>query len=300
MKKIALYSVLLLAIACKKQDVSLTVSQKKAEACDFLKGDYNTVTRGDLADVSNLAARVRDTDKDGIADSRDNCPKTYNPDQKDSNKNGIGDACDTNTTTNNNTTVISTSWVVFLDFDGQTVNSPYWNSGIPFYCTPSGFSSVEIQNIITEVKNDFSPFQNIVITTDSAVYFSVTAAKRQRVIITENNAWYPNAGGVAYAESLGWGLEVPAFVFSKALGYNQKYNWEATSHETGHTLGLYHQTLYDANCNFLKEYNPGGNGEAPIMGVSYNQPVGKWWIGTSVYGCSTTQNDAQIIANKVK
>ncbi len=300
MKKIALYSVLLLAIACKKQDVSLTVSQKKAEACDFLKGDYNTVTRGDLADVSNLAARVRDTDKDGIADSRDNCPKTYNPDQKDSNKNGIGDACDTNTTTNNNTTVISTSWVVFLDFDGQTVKSPYWNSGIPFYCTPSGFSSVEIQNIITEVKNDFSPFQNIVITTDSAVYFSVTAAKRQRVIITENNAWYPNAGGVAYAESLGWGLEVPAFVFSKALGYNQKYNWEATSHETGHTLGLYHQTLYDANCNFLKEYNPGGNGEAPIMGVSYNQPVGKWWIGTSVYGCSTTQNDAQIIANKVK
>jgi hypothetical protein len=300
MKKIALYSVLLLALACKKQDVSLTVSQNKPEACDFLKGDYNTVTRGDLADVSNLAARLRDTDKDGIADNRDNCPKTYNPDQKDSNNNGIGDACETQTTTTNTSTVSTTSWVVFLDFDGQSVNTPYWNNGTPFYCTPSGFSSVEIQNIITEVKNDYSQFKNIIITTDSAVYFSVTAAKRQRVIITENNAWYPGAGGVAYAESLGWGLEVPAFVFSKALGYNQKYNWEATSHETGHTLGLYHQTLYDANCNFLKEYNPGGNGEAPIMGVSYYQAVGKWWIGTSVYGCSTTQNDALIIANKVK
>lgn len=300
MKKIALYSVLLLALACKKQEASLTGLQKKSEACDFLKGDYNTVTRGDLADVTNVAARLRDTDKDGVADNVDNCPKAYNPDQKDSNKNGIGDACDTTNSTNTTTTLTSTSRVVFLDFDGQTVNTPYWNSGIPFYCTPSGFSSVEIQNIITEVKNDFSPFKNIVITTDSAVYFSVSATKRQRVIITENNAWYPGAGGVAYAESFGWGLEVPAFVFSKALGYNQKYNWEATSHETGHTIGLYHQTVYDANCNLLKEYNPGGNGEAPIMGVSYYQPVGKWWIGTSIYGCVTTQNDALIIANKVK
>lgn len=33
-------------------------------------------------------------DCDGIRSSEDNCPFTYNPDQKDSDKNGIGDACD--------------------------------------------------------------------------------------------------------------------------------------------------------------------------------------------------------------
>ena len=34
-----------------------------------------------------------DRDKDGIPDFRDNCPDVYNPDQKDIDENGIGDAC---------------------------------------------------------------------------------------------------------------------------------------------------------------------------------------------------------------
>jgi hypothetical protein len=36
-----------------------------------------------------------DRDHDGIPDYRDNCPDVYNPDQADSDHNGIGDACDT-------------------------------------------------------------------------------------------------------------------------------------------------------------------------------------------------------------
>lgn len=37
---------------------------------------------------------VLDPDSDGIPSSLDNCPNTYNPDQKDSDGDGIGDACD--------------------------------------------------------------------------------------------------------------------------------------------------------------------------------------------------------------
>jgi hypothetical protein len=35
-----------------------------------------------------------DQDHDGIPDFRDNCPAVYNPDQKDSDSNGMGDLCD--------------------------------------------------------------------------------------------------------------------------------------------------------------------------------------------------------------
>lgn len=43
---------------------------------------------------------INDKDNDGIVDSKDNCPSTSNPDQKDTDGDGVGDACDTNTATN--------------------------------------------------------------------------------------------------------------------------------------------------------------------------------------------------------
>ena len=44
--------------------------------------------------VSNCRINTDDFDADGINDDDDNCPFTPNPDQADSNGNGIGDACD--------------------------------------------------------------------------------------------------------------------------------------------------------------------------------------------------------------
>jgi hypothetical protein len=44
--------------------------------------------------TATLYYEVLDTDGDGIPDHLDNCPYAYNPDQADSNSNGIGDACD--------------------------------------------------------------------------------------------------------------------------------------------------------------------------------------------------------------
>lgn len=35
-----------------------------------------------------------DDDNDGVLDVDDNCPTTYNPDQADSDSDGIGDACE--------------------------------------------------------------------------------------------------------------------------------------------------------------------------------------------------------------
>lgn len=44
--------------------------------------------------MSNPAYIPKDTDGDGIPDIWDNCPTVYNPDQKDIDRNGVGDVCD--------------------------------------------------------------------------------------------------------------------------------------------------------------------------------------------------------------
>ena len=50
-----------------------------------IRMDYN---------IDIVELNLTDVDKDGILDDVDNCPKSYNPDQLDADKDGIGDVCD--------------------------------------------------------------------------------------------------------------------------------------------------------------------------------------------------------------
>ncbi len=75
----------------------------KVRACD----DKGECTEGPVWLFRTMAV---DTDLDGIPDEDDNCPQTANPDQADSNGNGIGDACE------------STPEVCDLDQDGDIDN----------------------------------------------------------------------------------------------------------------------------------------------------------------------------------
>lgn len=191
---------------------------------------------------------------------------------------------------------------VFLDFDGQSVVSTIWNGGNPVICTPSGMSDAQIAEIFNRVSEDFRPF-NINITTDSTVFLAAPLTKRIRIIVTTTSAWYPGVGGVAFVGSFTWGDDTPAFVFTDRLGpFNPKIVAESCSHESGHTVGLSHQSKYDANCTLMATYNDGiGSGEigwAPIMGNSYYKNHTGWSNGPTPSGCNSFQDNLTIISAK--
>ena len=195
----------------------------------------------------------------------------------------------------------SASAVVLLDFDGHNVSGTMWNGGGAFNCGSSGINDAAITEVFRRVAEDFRQF-NINITTNESIYNSAPANRRMRVVITTSNGWYGNAaGGVAYIGSFSSGDNTPCFVFSALLYFSTKNIAEACSHELGHTFGLRHQSLYNASCVKISDYNPGqGVGEigwAPIMGVSYNQNMTLWHKGPNSLGCSSMQSDLDIITN---
>lgn len=191
--------------------------------------------------------------------------------------------------------------VIFLDFDGHVVEGTVWNWATnPIVCGASGLNETQIRQVFNRVAEDYRPF-NVNITTDSTLYEAAPAAQRTRVIITITSSWYGTAGGVAFTGSFTWGDDTPCFVFSALHKYNVKNIAEATSHEAGHTLGLYHQSRYDNNCNKLSDYHDGtGSGEigwAPIMGVGYSRNFTLWNNGPNSLGCTNYQNDLSVITS---
>jgi hypothetical protein len=190
---------------------------------------------------------------------------------------------------------------IYLDFDGETINSPMWNAGNNFTAASSGLSAAAIQEIYERVAEDFRPF-NVNVTTSETVFRSAPFTQRIRVVITTTSSWFAGVGGVAFLGSFTWGDDTPCFVFSDRLGMFPKYVAECCSHETGHTLGLSHQSKYDAGCTLTATYHEGaGLGEsswAPIMGNSYYRNMSGWNNGPTPSGCTSNQDNLGIITGQ--
>ncbi|WP_183094926.1 pre-peptidase C-terminal domain-containing protein [Nocardioides stalactiti] len=207
----------------------------------------------------------------------------------------------------------SSPYKLYLDFTGNTTSGTQWNSqfnggraivSAPFDLdgNPGSFSTREhavIQAVWLQVREDYAPFHIDVTTQDPGLdglrrTSADDGAYGVRMVISPSNAWYPNAGGVAYLNTFGEvrsGTETTAFVFTNTSGA-AKYVGEASSHEAGHTLGLSH----DGNAS--QTYHPGSGNWAPIMGLSYYKPVTQWSNG-SYAGANNQENDVAKIAAKV-
>lgn len=197
----------------------------------------------------------------------------------------------------------SAAATIFLDFDGHYVSNTLWNGGNPINCAASEMTDAQITEAFYRVAEDYRPF-NVNITTDSTDFFKAPLNRRIRIIVTPTNYWYQGVGGISWVGSFTWGDDTPGFVFSTALGNSPKLVGECCSHESGHTVGLSHQSKYiPGECDTpAEEYNPGtGGGEtgwAPIMGNSYYKNLSSWNQGPTQYGCQTIQDNLSIITTQ--
>jgi len=189
---------------------------------------------------------------------------------------------------------------IYLDFDGEIVNSIMWNGGNTLNCLAAPLSAIQMRDVFDRVSEDYRPFQ-INITTDNAVFLAAPIEKRIRVIITPTSSWYTPVGGVAFVGSFTWGDDTPCFVFTNHLGNLPKNIAECCSHESGHSLGLYHQAIYDTGCNLIASLNlgtgSGENGWAPIMGNSYNRNMSVWNNGSTSFDCIFLQDNLFAISS---
>ncbi|MEJ7627790.1 MAG: T9SS type A sorting domain-containing protein [Ferruginibacter sp.] len=190
---------------------------------------------------------------------------------------------------------------IFIDFDGHTVTSSGWNGGTRLQCLPAPLTELQMTEIFNRVSEDYRPF-DINITTDSTKFLSAPLNRRIRIIVTPTSSWSPGVGGVAYIGSFTWGDDTPAFVFTDRLLNSPKYIGECVSHESGHTVGLAHQSTYNTSCGLVEQYATGsGAGEtswAPIMGNSYYKNMTGWNLGPTPYGCSNLQDNLTIISSQ--
>ena len=198
---------------------------------------------------------------------------------------------------------------IYLDFDGHTTTGTAWLRGATIVTpafdidnNPSSFSATELARIREaweRAAEDFLPFNVDVTTEDPGIEAlrKVGSSDTEwgiRVVIGQNTAPAPGAGGVAYLNSFSWNTDTPCFVFSGSLGNDPKNIAECISHEVGHTLNLSHDG--DASQEYYPGHGSGATGWAPIMGVGYYRNLTQWSKGEYV-GADQLQDDLAIITN---
>lgn len=144
---------------------------------------------------------------------------------------------------------------------------------------------------------DYAPFRLNVTTVEPPSFANGVAL---RVAIGGDGMWSGGRyGGVAYVDSFTNYLPNTVYVFSKNLGAgNARYVADASSHESGHAFGLYHQSRYRGVTKIEEYYKGPGDGRAPLMGSSFTARRSLWWLGTSSVSHRHIQDDMAHIARR--
>jgi Metallo-peptidase family M12 len=207
------------------------------------------------------------------------------------------------------------SKTIYLDFDGHTASGTAWSSSTiiaPAYDlsgNPAAFDNNELSNIISiwnRVSEDYMPF-DVDVTTESPSADALLRTSASdisygvRVVITKTGIISCTCSGLAYVGVVSMvnnAAYQPVWIFQQSLANNEKYIAESVAHETGHTLGLFHdgQNTGGAVTSYYEGHGTGTTGWAPIMGASYYKNITQFSNG--VYpGANNQQDDVAVLAS---
>jgi fibronectin type 3 domain-containing protein len=181
---------------------------------------------------------------------------------------------------------------LYLNFGGDNVSS--WLGYSPGTVPAFSGTSATMEEIWQEVAENYSPF-NINVTT-----VQPTSGEVSQIDVGGNGSWTGGTyGGIAQVGGISGSSPsnpVRGFVFPDNLGGG--YYWyvaDGATHESGHTMGLQHQSSWSGSTK-TAEYQQGpGDGTAPTMGVSYYASRSMWWYGLNTN--DVYQNDMSVISS---
>lgn len=185
-------------------------------------------------------------------------------------------------------------FVIYIDLDGETSTSPFWNNGQTIYAQPlATYTDAEVELIWEVPAQDYLPY-DVNVTTDRAVFDAANKYQRKMCIVTKTTtAGQPGIGGIAKIGSFSDGYGDPCWVFNPG----PKVTGETVSHEVGHTVDLNHDGKGSS------AYYTGHNNWAPIMGAAYstgsvtldNPNVMAQWSAGEYSGATNTSEDDVVI-----
>ena len=181
---------------------------------------------------------------------------------------------------------------LYLNFGGDNVSS--WLGYSPGTIPAFSGSSTTMEEIWQVVAENYSPF-NLNVTT-----VKPTSGEVSQIDIGGNGSWTGGTyGGIAQVGGMSGSSPsnpVRGFVFPDNLGGG--YYWyvaDASTHESGHNMGLQHQSSWSGSTK-TNEYQSGpGDGTAPTMGNSYYASRSMWWYGLNTN--DSYQNDMSVIGS---
>ena len=190
----------------------------------------------------------------------------------------------------------------------------YSNITTPVFDTDgntAAFSTTEqslIKEIWSRVAEDYAPF-NINVSTD--YYGTFNNGQAVKAVIGGNNTdWLKqNASGISSIGSFSDDAPNEVFVFNLMTwatagvknGDGVIISGPAAiattvSHEAGHSFGLRHHALYNADGTTITNYDPGTSTWTPIMGDNLASDRTTWYAGPTDQGAKTWQDDIAVLS----